>query len=58
MSLGSRALGSNYMDKAVTDLYTQDYLQATSDALRGELGTTWNDAAGNTDRWRAALNAP
>ena len=55
---GSRALGSNYMDQAVTDLYTQDYLQATSDALRGELGTTWNDAAGNTDRWRAALNAP
>jgi hypothetical protein len=54
---GSRALGSNYMDETITELFNKDYLQATSDALRSELGTIWNDAATNTDRWRSALNA-
>jgi hypothetical protein len=54
---GSRALGWNYMDKTVVDLFEKNYLQATSDALRSELGTIWNDAVSNTDRWRLAFNA-
>ena len=57
MRRGSRALGSNYMDQTVTEFFDKHYLDATAEALRSELGTIWNDAARNTDRWRSALDA-
>jgi hypothetical protein len=57
LSRGSRALGSNYMDRTVTEIFEKQYLQATSAALASELGDRWNDAAGNAGRWRSALNA-
>ena len=57
LSRGSRALGSNYMDPTVAELFEKHYLQATAEDLKSELGTIWNDVAGNTERWRSALNA-
>lgn len=57
MNRGSRALGSNYMDKTVADFYEKHYLNATPEALSNELGTIWNDTAGNTRRWQSALAA-
>ena len=57
MNRGSRALGSNYMDKTVAEFFEKHYLHATFEALADELGTLWNDAAGNTRRWQSALAA-
>jgi hypothetical protein len=57
LSNGSRAFGSSYMNKTVTEFYEQRYLYSTAETLRRELGTLWNDAAGNTMRWQAAFDA-
>ena len=54
---GGRALGSNYMDKTVTEFFEQHYLQATAESLAAELGPVWNDTARNTERWRTAVDA-
>lgn len=54
---GSPSFGGNYMGNAVTDYFESHYSGATSDMLRRELGTAWDDPRANTNRWRSVLNA-
>jgi len=57
LSRGSRALGANYMDRSIADLFDANYLHASAETLLGLLGKTWNDSAANTERWRSVLSA-